>query len=112
MMGQIFLCGPTSGGIAPPSDCLDAASHQLHPAGYIQHSEWADRAQVVATQRQCPSCDLWAIWTPRRADLRVSLWPEACRWSEGCRGESVGERRIGDGGWVPVCRRHAEMMGR
>lgn len=45
------------------SDC--PANHTPHPEGYIQHAAWAERMLKTHKQSRCPTCGLWAIWTPK-----------------------------------------------
>lgn len=108
-MGQVFICGDGGPLVAPDRDCPNAANHQPHPTGYIAHSAWAEAASHVALQKPCPGCKLWHIWTPRRPDLRIArVWPVPVCGMDGCRGEGVGERRVAEGVWVPVCAGHAK----
>jgi hypothetical protein len=45
--------------------CPDRAKHTPCPSGYLAWWEWADRKAKTHDQQRCPTCLLWAIWTPR-----------------------------------------------
>lgn len=88
--------------------CPNVADHTPHPTGYVSHSAWAADAMAVADQRICAGCERWAIWVPRRQDLRIAVnWPPStCDWGS-CDGEGAAERLNPDTGeWLPVCRTH------
>lgn len=101
--------------------CRNAALHQWHPEGYLQHHAWARDALKVATQRRCPGCGRHEIWTPKRRNLRLrgADWPwRTCVGTDDgkrCTNEPICERFLADdvvttevvtGEWVPVCYRH------
>ncbi|GAA4439701.1 hypothetical protein [Phytohabitans houttuyneae] len=93
--------------------CPNVANHVPQPAGYVAASGWADNAMIVAVQRQCDGCGRWALWVPKRADLRVAGWPTGtCDWG-GCDVEAVAERRDPESGrWLQVCRKHTGIKPR
>ncbi len=99
---RVFVC-TLDGPLIVDADCPNSGSHQPHPRGYIAQSAWAEAALHVADQQHCAGCGKWAIWVPKRADLRISkAWPNSdCS----CGNEGVGERLI-DGEWVSVCPGH------
>lgn len=47
-------------------DCPDAKRHTKCPKGYLAWHEWADEKARTHNCTQCPTCDLWAIWMPRK----------------------------------------------
>jgi hypothetical protein len=86
--------------------CPNAANHAPRPTGYAPH--WADDALLVADQSRCPGCGRWAVWTPKRPDLRIAPgWPPGtCDWG-GCDGDGVAERYAAPfDAWLPVCADH------
>ncbi len=104
--------------------CPNEANHTPHPTGYISNSNWADDAMVVADQKRCDGCGLFAIWVPKRPDLRIAVnWPPTdCDWG-GCDEEGVAERfwpevelatngEVRPGRWLPVCRVHTGIRER
>lgn len=46
-------------------ECPDVVSHTPHPAGYLEHSTWAEKMLKTHVQRQCPGCGFWALWEPK-----------------------------------------------
>lgn len=48
-----------------PDACPAAIEHNLGPVSYVDWQEWAERMAETHDQAQCPSCDLWVIWTPK-----------------------------------------------
>jgi hypothetical protein len=49
----------------PDPDCPNADQHTPHPAGYIQHSDWAESMLTTHRQQRCEGCGNWNIWTPK-----------------------------------------------
>lgn len=51
-------------------DCLNAAAHNDvglgMPDGYMAREAWAMEMLKTHTQKKCPGCFRWAIWTPRK----------------------------------------------
>ena len=41
------------------------ATHTPCPDDYLAWHEWAEAMSATHTQRPCPACGLWAIWTPK-----------------------------------------------
>ena len=105
---RVFVCvdgGPFTRG---DEGCPNVAAHTPHPVGYVSHSNWADDALLVADQKECHGGRRWAIWVPKRPDLRIAKdWPPApCDWG-GCDAEDVAERfdpTLRE--WLPVCVQH------
>lgn len=52
------------------SDCPDRATHSPMPSGYTDRAEWAAAMRRAgSTQRRCPACGLYALWTPTAKPL-------------------------------------------
>jgi hypothetical protein len=51
--------------IAPPPLSPECEPHEPHPAGYVQHSEWAEAMMRTHTQRACRGCGRYEIWEPK-----------------------------------------------
>ena len=49
----------------PDPECPNADQHTPHPAGYNQHSDWADEMLKTHTQQRCEGCGKWNVWTPK-----------------------------------------------
>ena len=41
-------------------------NHRIGPNNYIKRIEWAEKLAKTHTQSQCPKCDLFVIWTPKK----------------------------------------------
>lgn len=105
--------------LGPDPLCPNQDAHQWHPTGYIQHSNWADHALVIATQSRCPGCGGLDIWTPKRPDLQITGadWnsPNCAIGDETgrCDQEAICWRNILDTQaplWVPVCADHTGLQ--
>lgn len=60
----IMLCSEVEKSI-PDLDCPNADQHTPHPAGYVQHSDWAERMGETHVQQRCEGCGKWNIWAPK-----------------------------------------------
>ena len=51
--------------VTPPPESPDCEPHEPHPAGYVQHAEWADMMMRTHRVRRCKGCGKYRIWTPK-----------------------------------------------
>jgi len=67
--GGDFTCHPDT-----ESDCLDRDKHTPMPIGYVDRADWA-AAMIArgASQRRCPTCGLYAMWSPPRRPLTKAM---------------------------------------
>lgn len=79
----------------PKDSCPDRDKHTddpTEPDGYVAWHVWAAWMAKRSRQRKCPTCGLWAIWTPTGAELGydASNEPDCLDLTGGRRG---GRRR-------------------
>ncbi len=48
--------------------CSDAAKFHApdEPTGYLAWHEWAEQKAKTHRQSKCPTCGLYAVWTPKK----------------------------------------------
>jgi hypothetical protein len=50
--------------VTPNLDCLQKELHTPQPEGYIQWHDWAASMNYKKySQRRCPGCNLYLIWS-------------------------------------------------
>jgi hypothetical protein len=46
--------------------CPDRKKHTRCPRGYVAWHEWAEKKMRTHRQVRCPTCNLLAIWKPKK----------------------------------------------
>jgi len=83
--------------------CPAVATHTPCPDDYLAWHEWAEAMSATHDTTQCPTCGLWAIWTPRATgdtmdrvltDIRAERARQDAKWGEQNHPDGTG--RSGD----------------
>lgn len=48
--------------------CPNRKQHTKQPDGYLAWHEWAEKKARTHSQRVCPGCGFYTIWTKKEAD--------------------------------------------
>jgi hypothetical protein len=57
-----------------PDQCPDRDRlHTPCPSDYLGWHEWAARKARTHRQTRCPTCDLFAIWVPKKSRAKATL---------------------------------------